>query len=81
MATTKKGKVSPVLRRTGTAIVSVPELEKLLGVSRQTIWRMEHKGSFPPAMLIPGTRLKGWPRKVVNRWLSDWKAGRLNGGA
>ena len=80
MATTKtKGRPAPVLRRTGSEIVSVPELSRLLGVSRQTLWRMEKRGTFPSAMLIPGTRLKGWPKEVVDQWLRDWKAGRLNG--
>ena len=51
-------------------ILRLPEVLRLIGVSRSTLHAMRKAGVFPaPDML--GPRSVGWPRWVVVRWLAS----------
>ena len=48
-------------------LVGVPEMAKMLGVSRPTVWRYLRREDFPdPDAQVSGKRL--WKRATVERW-------------
>lgn len=59
------------LRRTldTEEMIDSAEFAALLGVRRQSIYQMRHKGHLPPATRL-GRSVK-WRRSVVLRWLDE----------
>jgi len=51
-------------------VLRTNELAEILGVSRQTIWRMEDE--LPPKIKISG-RVVGWDSRDIESWLNDRK--------
>lgn len=49
-------------------IVRAKELHELTGLSRTTIWRMEHKGEFPPRVPLSGN-IVGWRYSEIMEWM------------
>jgi len=49
-------------------VVRLPELLRLTGFSKATIYRMERAGRFPSRVRI-GLRAVGWPEGKVLAWL------------
>jgi prophage regulatory protein len=45
------------------------EVEKLVGVSRQTLWRMERDGDFPKRVRVGKNGVR-WKASEVNAWLA-----------
>jgi predicted DNA-binding transcriptional regulator AlpA len=59
-------------------IVLFPELQRLVGLSRVTVWRMEKARTFPAHIyLAPGARSVGWKKTEVVRWLEARNRARL----
>jgi prophage regulatory protein len=55
-------------------IVRLPELLRLTGLSRSTIWRMERSRAFPSHIAI-GSRAVGWSLLDVLAWIEVRKTG------
>lgn len=55
-------------------ILRTPELTKLLGVSRSTLWRWERKGVLPPKRRI-GPNVAGWFESDILIWLQGRPTG------
>lgn len=53
-------------------ILRWPELHKLVGLSRTTIWRLERINAFPSRILL-SKRAVGWSQSSVLRWVSEQK--------
>ena len=51
-------------------ILRFPEVRKLTGLSRTTVWRMEKKGGFPKRVQITST-LVGWHRADIEEWVAN----------
>ncbi|WP_293267699.1 AlpA family transcriptional regulator [Neptunomonas sp.] len=47
-----------------------PEVEKLVGLSRSTIYIRISRGTFPKPISIGG-RLIAWPEKSIQDWIQD----------
>ena len=64
----KKGVIMPGK----SGILRLPEVLKLVGLSRTTLWRRIKSGDFPAAILLgpPGSRAKGWLLEEILDWLS-----------
>lgn len=61
-ATATKPETEPLLR--------VTEVEKLVGLSRTTIWRMRRDGLFPqPLQYSPGKQV--WRESQITAWLAN----------
>ena len=55
---------------TDLQIIRRGELAKLLGVSLQTLWRMEKRGDLPPKTKI-SNRAVGWSKQAISEWLES----------
>ncbi len=53
-----------------------PEVEKITGLSKVTIWRQERQGQFPRRVRI-GRRSVGWFTSEIEAWLQDKKKARV----
>lgn len=54
----------------------IPELLRLLGLSRSTLFRMVKRGDFPRPLQI-GLRAVGWRVDEVQQWIAERpRAGR-----
>lgn len=54
-----------------------PEVEKLVGLSRSTIYVRISQGTFPKPIPIGG-RLIAWPEKTIQDWIQERiEAGRI----
>lgn len=51
-------------------LMRFPELKKLIGLSRTTVWRMERKGEFPQRVAITSSAV-GWHRDQVQKWIDE----------
>ena len=51
-------------------IIRKPELAKILGVSKQTIWRMQKRGDLPSRIQI-SKRVVGWRETDIEAWLDS----------
>jgi len=54
-------------------LLRVPEVCKMTGLSRQTIWRLQRAGHFPRRVLISRKAI-GWYESDVREWIvrRDW---------
>ena len=51
-------------------LLRLPEVEKLCGFKKTTIYGMIKKSKFPaPIKLSP--RLSVWPKSIVNNWMCE----------
>ena len=55
---------------TAVAILRRPEVERLAGVSRSTIYRWMAAGQFPTPVRL-GVRARGWRTTDVEAWLAS----------
>ena len=51
-------------------IVRRPEVSKLIGLARSTIYQKVKEGSFPPPIRL-GARAIGWRLKDIDDWQQD----------
>ena len=51
-------------------LIRFPELQKLVGLSRTQIWRLERDGQFPARRYIT-KRAVAWPADEVFGWLES----------
>jgi len=51
-------------------IIRFPEISKMVGLSRSTIWRREASGDFPKRVRI-GKNSVGWKFSDVQRWIAS----------
>jgi prophage regulatory protein len=49
-------------------LLRVPEVCKMTGLSRQTIWRLQRAGKFPRRVLISRKAI-GWYESDVREWI------------
>ena len=55
-------------------IIREPELLKLVGLSRTSVWRREKAGAFPRRLKLgSGARAIGWLRSDVEAWMEGLK--------
>ena len=54
-------------------MMRIPEVVKVTGLSKTTIWRRVKSGDFPPPVRLGSmeTRSVGWPESKVNLWLNS----------
>ena len=45
-------------------------VERLLGVSRVTLWQWRRHGLFPPAQRL-GPNTIAWPEEVIDQWIAS----------
>lgn len=57
-------------------VIRFPELQKIVGLSRTSIWRLERSKSFP-AHLNLSSRAVAWNRCEVEQWLKARIRSRL----
>ncbi|WP_370053031.1 helix-turn-helix transcriptional regulator [Neptunomonas sp.] len=61
-----------------TRLLRRPEVEKLVGLSRSTIYTRLEQGTFPKPIPLGG-RLVAWVESDIHEWIeSRIKAGRVN---
>ncbi|WP_295533774.1 AlpA family transcriptional regulator [uncultured Thioclava sp.] len=53
-----------------TRIYRRPDVEKLVGLSRSTLYAMMAEGSFPKPVKL-GKRAVGWREADLHTWLAD----------
>ena len=53
-----------------TRMLRVPEVMKLTGLSRTTLWRRVRTGTFPPPTEL-GENSIGWPESEIAGWLAE----------
>ena len=68
--------VSPVHGRLKMCIdrhrlLRLPEVLRIIGLSRSTIYRMMAKGQFPAQVSTTGLRAVGWRQADILEWLKD----------
>lgn len=51
-------------------ILRVPDVLKLIGLSRSSVWRLEKAGLFPKRKRI-GVRAVGWSLEEIQEWLAS----------
>jgi len=56
----------------------LPKVIAVTGLSRATIWRMEHCGNFPPRYQL-GQNSVGWRESQINTWLDSRPQRRESG--
>lgn len=63
-------------------ILRRPEVEKLTGLARSTIYNRMEQGTFPKPVPLGG-RLVGWLESDVDKWITERMAdaGRIEGAA
>ena len=52
------------------AIVRVPEVLRITGMSRTTLWRRCRDGGFPQPVKLPGSAIVGWRVGAIRSWLA-----------
>lgn len=51
-------------------ILRINQLQKLLGISRATLYRMIKSGSLPQQVKIT-QRIKGWRETDIHKWIDE----------
>ena len=50
-------------------LLGIAEVEKVCGISRQTIWRHVDEGKFPAPNYVGNVRK--WPESAIKQWLDN----------
>jgi prophage regulatory protein len=53
-----------------SGVARLPEVERISGLSRSSIYRLEGLGQFPKRVRL-GQRAVAWPRKAIDEWLAN----------
>lgn len=61
----------PRMSEEPTRLLRIPDVCRLTGFSRSSIYRLEGKGSFPASRRIGGTKI--WLASEVEEWLRNPK--------
>lgn len=51
-------------------ILRVPDVKRITGLSRTTIYRMVKEQEFPASIKLSKKAI-GWPESVVNKWIQQ----------
>ncbi|MES2886136.1 MAG: AlpA family phage regulatory protein [Pseudomonadota bacterium] len=51
-------------------MIRLPELIKICGLSKATVYRLSARGLFPKPSKI-GVRASGWSKQQVDQWMAD----------
>lgn len=51
-------------------ILRFPDVKKMTGLSRTTIWRLEKQDAFPKTIKITG-HVNGWLEREIKEWISS----------
>lgn len=51
-------------------ILRLPEVVALVGISRSSLYRLAHRGQFPPALRL-GPNIVGWREAEVLAWIES----------
>lgn len=51
-------------------LIYYPEVKRLTGLSRSTIWKLEKEGTFPRRRLITTNRV-AWLESAVHEWINS----------
>ena len=51
-------------------LIYYPELKRLTGLSRSTVWKLEKEGNFPKRRLITSNRV-AWIEGEVHSWITS----------
>lgn len=62
------------IKRAPDRLLRLPEVERLTGLRRSTIYEQMRRGIFPRSVKA-GQRTAAWPESAVQSWISD----RMNG--
>lgn len=54
-----------------------PEVRKITGLSRSTIWRLESTGHFPRRFLLTNRSIAWWSDEV-DKWLAERRNTRMD---
>jgi prophage regulatory protein len=57
-------------RDDGGRLLRLPEVLRLAGISRATLWRLEREGLFPRRVQI-AANIVGWSERAVLTWKAD----------
>ena len=52
-------------------ILRRPEVEKIVGLSRASIYRLMDKDAFPRPVSLGGLRAVGWRSDEIAKWIED----------
>jgi len=53
-----------------------PQVQRLVGLSKSTVWRMEREGNFPRRRQL-AVRAVGWDARELEKWVETRKKGAL----
>ena len=56
--------------RNAGGVLRLPEVERLVGLKRSSVYRLESAGLFPPRVRL-SARAVGWERSSVLAWLES----------
>lgn len=51
-------------------ILRLPDVMRITGLARSTIWALIKTGRFPPPVALT-KRARGWPREGVEQWIAE----------
>lgn len=57
-------------RNDSPRLIYFPEIKRLVGLSRTTIWKLEKTGQFPRRKKITATKV-GWLESEVRSWIES----------
>ena len=66
-----QGKLTPEPKSDGVErIINAKEVQRLTGLSRTSIWRLQHAGKFPARVPLSTSRV-GWRLSEVQLWIKS----------
>jgi prophage regulatory protein len=55
---------------TSLRFLRLPDVEKVAGIRRSTIYKLEGEGKFPRRVPLPGGRAVAWIEAEIHAWIS-----------
>ncbi len=59
-----------------TRVLRWPQVKRLVGLSKSTVWRMERGGKFPRRRQL-AVRAVGWDAREVEKWMETRRKGAM----
>lgn len=52
-------------------LLNLDEVQRLIPISRSSVWKWSRRGAFPSPVRLPGCRRVAWRASEISKWIAE----------
>ena len=52
-------------------LLNLGEVQRLIPISRSSVWKWSRRGAFPSPVRLPGSRRVAWRASEISKWIAE----------